>query len=375
MNTIKVMHLLLSLDIGGLETFVLSIVKKADRTKFNTSVCSMSPNGKLVDEFKQTGTMISVVEKKQGIDYSLSLRLAKLLRQEQIQIIHTHNSCAWLYGGIAAKIAGIQLIHTEHSNPSLNEKRILLAERALAMITNTIICDSEDVANFMVHKQKIGTHKIKVILNGIDVEMFQKNIDIIAKRAEFHIDADELVIGSVGRLALVKDYLTLIKAFQTVKHKIGKCKLLIVGDGVLRAELEAYVDLNELKQNVIFLGSRRDVPEIIPIFNVFVLSSLSEGLPIALLEAMAAGIPVVATKVGGIPEVIIDGRTGLLVPSRSPEELAEAILAILLDRKKAVSMGIAGRGRVEEQFNLKNTSRRYEQVYDETINTAKSIGL
>jgi glycosyltransferase involved in cell wall biosynthesis len=252
---------------------------------------------------------------------------------------------------------------------------MLFAERSLAKITDTIICDSNDVANFMIYKQSINSKKIMVILNGIDVEKFQRNIDTTNKKAELQIGEDEMVVGSVGRLVQVKDYPTLLKAFAIITNKINKCKLVILGDGILRAELEAYVNENGLSKKVMFLGSRRDIPEMMQIFDVFVLSSVSEGLPIALLEAMAAGIPVVATMVGGIPEVVVDGGTGLLVPPQNPAVLAEAISSVLLDKEKARYMGTSGRHRVVESFNLSNTSQSYEQVYDETINTAKLIGL
>ena len=373
MSKVNIMHLLFSLDIGGLETFVLSLLKKMDRSSFNFSVCSMSAGTRLRSEFEQIGIPVFVAEKRQGIDHSLALRLGKFLRRERIHIVHTHNNGPWLYGGVAAKLTGAHLVHTEHSNPFSDRRKVLFGERCLAKITDTIISDSSKVANFMIHKQKIEPRKIETILNGVDVEMFQRNIDITAKRAEFQIGGNELVIGSVGRLVPVKDYLTLLKTFKIIVSKMKNCRLVILGDGVLRAELEAYTETEGLSQNVIFLGSRRDVPEIMPIFDVFTLSSLSEGLPIAILEAMATGVPVVATRVGGVPEVVVDGRTGLLVPPRNPEKLAEAIISILFDRGKIQLMGAAGRLRIEEKFNLTNTARSYEQVYHKVNGTVRNM--
>jgi len=250
----------------------------------------------------------------------------------------------------------VHLIHTKHSNLDPRQNRLLRAEHFLARKTDFIIADAQDVAKFMVEKQGMPLSKIKLIFNGIDIKRFS------AVKKEF--TKTKKTIGIIARLAGVKDHATLLSAFQIVNRKLPETELLIIGDGPTRNSLQSIADSQQLKDKVFFLGTRRDTPELMAQMDVFVLSSLSEGMSIALLEAMAAGLPVVTTNVGGNPEIVKDNETGFLVPPKNPELLAEKIITLLSDQKLAAAMGEMGRRRAEEYFSINKMARSYEQLYD-----------
>lgn len=359
------MYITDSLNIGGLEVLLLEFLKRIDREKYNPFVCTFTRNSVLIKEFQDIGVPVEVIEKRDGIDYTLPLRLAKVFKRDKIDLIHTHNVAPWLYGTVAAIITKIpHLVHTEHSNVSSNHKRLFIAEKYLAKYTDIIIADSESVANYLINKQGISSKKVVTILNGIDIDKYRREIDVNRKRKEIGLNQNDLIIGIVARLVPVKNHLCLLKAFSLLKSKLGNVKLVIVGDGELRDDLERYVRDNELDKEVLFLGNRRDVPELLKIFDLFVLPSLSEGLSITLLEAMASGIPIVATDVGGNSEIIGNNEAGILIPPDSVETLFEAMLYLLTNKDRADKLGKAGIQRATQLFSLSHMVKRYEQIYE-----------
>lgn len=363
-KSINIMQIVFSLKIGGLENLVVNLVKKMDTAKYNISVCCLKEGGILRRELTDLGIPVFTEQKHEGVDYTLVFRLARLLKQKKIDLIHTHNPAPWLYGAIAARIAGVKVVvHTEHSNLFSNQKRLMLAEKFLSKITDIIISDSEKVTQHLIDKQRISPQKIRTILNGIDIEKFQKEINIKNKKRELGIKEGGLVIGIVARLEPIKDHLTLLDAFNRISKKIPEVVLVVVGDGSLRESLKNRIEKLKIGDKVYFLGVRNDISEIIRIFDIFVLSSLSEGLSLSLLEAMAVGLPVVATDVGGNPEVIVDGITGLLVPPNDPESMAKAIIEILSNEKLSREMGLAGRKKIEEKFSLERMTLEYIDIY------------
>jgi glycosyltransferase involved in cell wall biosynthesis len=201
------------------------------------------------------------------------------------------------------------------------------------------------------------------IYNAVDVKDHAIKIDVQEKKRQLNISPDEKVIGIVARLVPVKNHRTLFAAFKKVRQACPKTRLLIVGEGPLDEDLRRFAaELGET-ENILFLGKRDDVRELLHIMDVVCLASLSEGLSLTLLEAMASARPAVATNVGGNPELVLDGLTGLLVPPRDPERMAEAIVALLRDDGRRRSMGEAGRRRVEEKFNIQNCVKEYEELY------------
>lgn len=363
MGALNVMQVTYSLDLGGAEIFLLHLVEKMDRARFRPMVCSFQSGGFLKPRFEALGVPVFEVEKKEGNDWRLYPKLARLFRKERVDIVHTHNSYMWLYGAPVGRWAGARIVHTEHSNIPKEKWKMKWASKGLARITGKMIADSKNVSDYMIHETGLPSQKIRVIYNGIDLERFERKTDVLAARRRLGLAEKDRVIGIVARLAPVKNHALLIDAFRVVVKQTPHVKLLIVGDGELRKDLEKQSERLGLGKQVEFLGAREDIPEILPLMDLFVLSSESEGLSISLLEAMAAGLPVVATRVGGTPELVLHGETGLLVPSGRPLDLADTIIRLLAQPALVAQYGRAGRERARRFFNLKRMVSEYEGVY------------
>ncbi|MBI4639350.1 MAG: GT4 family glycosyltransferase PelF [Candidatus Tectomicrobia bacterium] len=361
----KILHVTSTLDMGGVEKLIFELVTHMDSSKFQPMVCAFQGGGCFQDKLESAGIPVFVVEKKEGINYSLLFKLAKLFNHLDIDIVHTHNIYPWLYGGIAAMLSGKKtLVHTEHAINSTKSKPLLLARKGLSCVTSKIVSDAAWVSESLIRLCKVNSDKIILIPNGIDTLRFE-SIDPHFSRKIFNHNLlwNKKVIGNVSRLAPVKDHETLIRSFALVEERHPEACLAIVGEGPERPELERLAWQMNLNPKVSFLGLRNDIPELLSAMDIFVLSSLSEGFPVALLEAMAAGLPVVATDVGGNREIVVHGETGLLVPPKSGNELAEAISYLLSNEREAAKMGQAGRKRVRQLFSFDKMIERYEAVY------------
>jgi sugar transferase (PEP-CTERM/EpsH1 system associated) len=359
----RVLHLLNQLDTGGAECLVLNLARKVDRARFTLLVGSLAGEGDLSPEFHRLGVPTYPLHRRPGLDVSLVPRLVRLMRRERVDVLHTHNVTPWLYGGLAARLARVRLCHTEHSNLFPEQKRLALAERGLAYLTKVVISDSERVRQHLVERQKLPPDKVVTVVNGIDVEAFGRAVDKAAGRRALGLPPAGLVVGTVGRLVPVKDHLTLLAAFETIAAGRQDVHLVVVGDGPERASLEARVREARLEGRVWLLGRRRDVADLMGLFDVFVLSSVSEGLPLTIIEAMAAGLPVVATDVGGNSQAVRDQVTGYLVPPSDPAALARAIARLLDDPPLRERLAHEARHSARTTFDLAVMARRYEEAW------------
>jgi glycosyltransferase involved in cell wall biosynthesis len=330
-------------------------------------ICVFIPNGRLQPEYEKTGIPVYVVEKKPGLDIFFPFRLAKQMRSIKPDIVHTHNHNAWLYGGMAARLLNLRLVHTEHTSPDYNAERWYLIEKFMSFFTDRITTVSRSVGRFMADVEGISAGKITVVHNGIDYSSYNRQTDIQAKKLEFGIRPSDVVVGNVARLFPNKDQQMLLEAFRIVVDKIPYARLLIAGDGPLKNDLLAKREQLKLTDNVSLLGNRRDIVELLSVFDVFVLPSIKEGLPMTILEAMCCNAAVIATDVDGNPEVVVDGETGYIVPARKPAVLAEKIIELLQDKDKANLMGRAGRRRVEQEFSFGKMVKGYTDVYEKVL--------
>jgi len=349
-----------SLAVGGIETLILRICKKLDKEKFSAQICVFEVNGGLQNEFEAAGVKTHVIKKNKGIDFWLILKLMLLFRREKINAVHAHNQSAWLYSSVAAKLLNIPLIYTEHT--IIDKSSWLPVERLLSKITFQITTVAASVANFIIKKAAVPARKVKVLYNGIDAVAY--NTGLALKREDFFLKDTDFVIGNVASLLPKKNHKTLLLSFELVLKKIPQAKLLIAGDGPLRQELISLSESLGIKDSVFFLGIRKDIARVLRVFDVFALSSIREGFPMVLLEAMAAGLPVVATNVDGNPELVLDGETGLLVPPNDPAALAGAIIRIFEDKILARQMGIKGKGVVMSRFVFDDMVKEYEKTYE-----------
>ncbi len=306
-------------------------------------------------------------------DLAALIRLYFIFLRERFDIVHTHTAKAGFIGRIAAKLSGARLvIHTPHGHDfygyfgSLGSRFVIILERIAALFADKIIVFTGIEKMDMLKYHICGAGKIKVIQSGLDFSRFDKvTADTIEKKAEFGIGPDDFIVGMVGRLESIKGCEYFIDAAKIVLGVFPQARFLVVGDGSLRNSLEERSRSLNMEKNVIFAGWREDIPKILPILNVLVLASLNEAVGRVLLEAGAVGIPTVATAVGGIPEVIKDGKTGILVPPEDAKAMARAVIDLLKDKDKRSAMSSAARDWVRSNFNEKRMAGDISNLYKE----------
>jgi glycosyltransferase involved in cell wall biosynthesis len=304
-------------------------------------------------------------------DWRALCHLIRIIRAGNYDIVHTHTSKAGFLGRIAARYCKIPaVVHSPHGTvlegyfSSVVTKIYAYLERLTAPLAQYIIClTTREIDQYIA--AKIGQRKqYTVIYNGINIAMFSKMTQTRQDvRNSLHLTSDSIVCITVGRLVPVKGQIDLINAFPKVVAEHSNTHLLIVGEGELREELENHVHKLGLSQNIHFLGWRSDIPNLLGASDVFVLPSLNEGLGLVLIEAMAQRLPAIATLVGGVPEVVEDGKTGLLVPAQSPDALAQAMNQLISSPTQRAKMGEAGYQRAITVFSIESTVEKTENIY------------
>lgn len=370
---IRVLHLNYSLDIGGIETLLLNICRRMNPAQFQTAVCSMQSDGQLKSEFVQAGIPVFEIPKEEGVTPAVSWRLASLCRREGIHLLHSHNYASWFYGVLSRWCgSGARIVHTEHSRVEGALRRRILAERVLSHWTGRVVAVSESVSTFLGETVKVDSTRLRLVPNGVDVERFRERTKGLEKRKELGITEQRTLIGIVARLVPVKRHEVLFRAFKRVEQVYPNTTLLVVGDGPLRTSLISLA--HELGiRSVMFLGNRRDIPELLECMDVFTLCSESEGYPITLLEAMAAGKAVVATSVGGCKEIIRDGINGILVPAGDSEAFADALEKMLSSKELRLRLGSNARKEALQSYNLQSAVEAYENFYRELFQARRGI--
>ena len=367
MEKIKILQLITELDIGGAEKVLLSFIRKLDRDKYNVMVAYMKGEGKLVEDFREAGVKVFNLKMRNRADLGAVIRLYRLLKRENIQLLHTHLIQADICGFLAGKMAGIPIIISTKHNPDEFRKKFSIPvwlDGIFANHSDRIIAVSYAVKDFLINWEKISKDKFTVIHNGIDLEEFNINIDISKKKRQLGINLSSKVLGSIGRFNEQKGYKFLLKAISEILENVPDVRFIFVGDGPLRRELEKMTRELKVDQNVIFTGIRRDIPEIFSIMDVFIMPSIFEGLPLILLEAMAMGKPVIASRVGGIPEIVRHEVTGILVEPANPSAIANSIVKLLKDPVGAKRIGDSGREEVKRRFTIDTMTEKIEALYN-----------
>jgi len=365
MSKENILYIIWSLSQGGAERVVINLAKGLDRTRFNPMVCCLNEKGEFANELEDIGIPVIPLHKKGKLDIVVINRLIAVIKQYQIDIVHTHLFGSNLWGRIAAILARVPVIIATEHNVDVQKTRFhLTIDRWLSRRTDKIIAVSNKVKEFYVGKG-ISADKIEVIYNGIEITKSPSHqVTRSPVKDELEIRDGEVVLAVVGRLVPQKGHRYLFEALGLLNGKY-RFKLLVVGEGPMKDSLWSIVNSLLLKDKVIFTGMRKDVRNILGITDILILPSLREGLPIVALEAMASGVPVVATKVGGTPEVVEDGITGLLVESENPFALAEATNRLFNNRGLARKLGENGYKRVKEMFSLEKMVEGHQRVYEE----------
>ena len=367
-------HIIHRLDYGGLENGLVNLINRMPAARYRHSiVCLTDYNPEFRRRIRQAGVEVVALHKRDGHDLALYGRCWSLLRRLQPAIVHTRN-LATLEMQLPARLAGVRArVHGEHgwncALALLNPRHHQL-QRWLHPLVGHYIALSGEIAHYLEHQAGVAPARISRIINGVDSERFQPGQDRSPLPPGF-ATPEALVIGTVGRLETVKDQITLVRAFIRLAEQrpdaSQRLRLMIVGEGSLRAELERLLNAAQLPEWVWLPGARDDVPELLQAMDLFVLPSQSEGISNTILEAMACGLPVIATAVGGNAELVVEGETGQLVPASNPEALATTIGAWLDQPERLRASGAAGRRRIEERFSMDAMVAAYLNVYDTVL--------
>jgi glycosyltransferase involved in cell wall biosynthesis len=368
---LKVLQLIPTLDRSGAEKQMVLLATGLPGDRFQVEVAALSRLGPLEAELRAAGVPVTPLGKRFKLDPWALVRLVRFLRARRFDVVQTWIFAANTYGRVAARWARVPVVVTAEMAVDLwKSPRELAIDRFLSRRTDRVVGNSRAVVDFY-RRNGIPDDRLALIPSGIGVEE-PPAVDRAAIRAGFGWTGDAPLLLFAGRLAEQKGVGDLIDAIDLLQHVLPDLRVLIVGDGPLRAQLEATAHAYRLDRIVRFTGHRDDVPRLLAAADLLVLPSLYEGLPNVVLEAMRFSKPVVATAAPGTTEVVVDGTTGLLVPLRHPPALAQAIRTVIEDPALAQRLGQAGRARVESEFRAGTMIDRFAALYEEL---ARAKGL
>jgi L-malate glycosyltransferase len=361
-NRPNVLQVVLSLNPGGTERLVVELVKRL-RPELSMAVCCLDEEGAWGEGLRHEDINVVALRRREGFRPQLGRAIAKAAVQHGARVVHCHHYSPFVYASIARLWAPhLKIVFTEHGrlNDSGPSPKRRTANRVLAHAPRTVVTVSSELKQHLV-AEGFSTDRVSVIYNGIDVGPLP---DVAARtrvRQELGVDDRTIVIGTVARLDPVKDLPTLVRALGAPEAS-RPLTLLVIGDGPERGPIEAAARAAGVASFVRFLGHRDDARDLLAGCDVYANSSISEGISLTILEAMAAGLPVVATRVGGTPE-IVDTSCGRLVPSRDPASLAVTLSELAADASLRCVLGRAARARVEQRFTLDRMIAEYRDAY------------
>ena len=356
---------------GGTERQFVRLVRGINQNQYDIVIACLQRCGPLLSEVESLG--VSIVEFPIDSLYNskaakLFVQLVRFLYREQIQIVHTFDFYTSVFAVPAARIAGVPVVLA--SRRELLNLRSPWQQRAIRIacrLATGVVVNSRAAGHDMVGLESGRRRRIDVLPNCIDLDEFESKLSPGEIRRELGLSARSIVIGALGKLRPEKDLETFLLAARSILDAIPLAEFLVIGDGPAANKLKWLADDLHLSKSVHFLGERSDVPDLVAALDILVLSSYTESFPNAILEAMAMGKPVVATNVGGIPELVEEGQTGFLVPPRDPKAVADRVLSLCRDSARRLQMGRAARARVESTFTVHAVTARLEGIYARSL--------
>lgn len=360
----NILHLIETSGPGGAEKMLINLVESLVLGDYK-SIIGLMKDGWLSRVLSDLGYEILILPHTRSIDFKFARNLISVIKRKKIDVLHAHEFAMNAYGSMASAITGVPIVTTVHGKNYFGERlRRRLAYRFVSRHSK-MVAVSNDIADYLMKTIGICAKNIVTIHNGVRLDGFRKDGSARNRiRETLGLSDDQPLLGTVGNLYPVKGHIYLIKATAIVKKTVPDVKTVIAGRGELLDRLKVEVSRIGLENNIEFLGFREDIPQLMQAMDIFILPSLSEGTPLSILEAMASQIPVVATDVGGLSEIVENGKTGFLVPSEDPESLAEKILLVLENRELAGKMALEARKKVEKEYDLNIMVKKYVDLYD-----------
>ncbi len=369
-------HVIYRLGTGGLENGLVNLINNMPPEKYRHMIICLKGSTSFRNRLQRQGVDIIDLDKKEGQDWKSFLTFYRIIKKHQVDIIHTRNLAAIEYQ-LPAFLAGIKhRVHSEHGwdvfDPEGNNKKYQYLRRLLSPLIQVFIPLSKHLEDYLLNKVKISGKKIHRICNGVDTKSFYpRKTRQQLPDCPLVFDDKKTYIGTVGRMHGVKDQITLVKAFilllKNHPELSGQVYLLLIGDGPLKAEAIALLEKNQCLEYTWLAGERKDIADIMRVLDIFVLPSQAEGISNTILEAMATGLPVIATAVGGNPELVKDTETGLLVSPSNPQNMEKALFLLISDKEKRQQLGKNSYQRVLDNFSIQAMVNKYTNVYDSLI--------
>ncbi len=363
-----VCHVLFSLTVGGAEILAARLARRLSGSH-RSVFCCLDDIGPLGDQLRADGFTVNHLQRRSGLNLGSSNRLASLLRSEKVDVIHAHQFGPFFYGATARLLVRRPgLVMTEHgrSFPDPPRRSHFLFNRTVLRQGDRIVAVGEDVRRALIDNEGFPPGRVEVVYNGVDTGAFAESArhrDEV--RREIGVGAEDLVLMQVARLDPIKDHATAVRALGRVAERRSDVRLVIVGDGTEAGPIDDLIRGLGLGGHVIRLGVRSDVARLLGAADVVLLTSRSEGIPLTLIEGMATGLPVVSTRVGGVPEVVVEGETGLLAPAGDADALAARILRLAESPDLRERLGRAGRERARTSFDEGRMIASYDEIYGE----------
>ena len=370
MSNLKVLHLIPSLAVGGMERLVCDLVTARDKT--TTSIVCLNTLGLLGEQISHQ-VDVKVLHLSGGI-FSGIVNVYKELKKQKPQVVHCHNLQAHFYGSICAKLLGnMKVVLTKHGQ-HIPKTGLAAKINRITLKSSKTIGVSADITKLMNGWIYDGRYTAEYIANGAPLRSKKILNDEKITKHSLGLQDDYVCLGIVARLSKPKDHAILVKSIKALSRNYPNIHLLIIGDGPLKGDIEALIENLDASAQITLLGERQDIPDILNILDIFVLTSSSEGIPMTILEAMAAKLPVVATNVGGIPQIVIDGKTGFLVTNKQQKELSDALERLIVDPNLRAKFGRNGRTLLEKNYSIKQTMEKYEVIYTHLIDPNINVG-
>lgn len=371
---LRITYVIGSLEVGGTETQLVQLASRLPRERFDVEVWCLGRAGALGDSLAAGGVRVRELDLRSRRvahaprNLARMVRLWRAMRGRRPDVVHGLLYWAYVTGALTGRAAGVPVVVA--SRRSLGRfkeghRAMLLLEGVANRATDLVVANSEAVRADAIRQERLDPERVLVIPNGVDVERFAAQAAPV--RAELGVPADAPLVGVVANLIHYKGHLAFLDAWRRIRERRPDAHALLVGEGPMRAAIERRADELGVAGSVHLLGRRSDVPGLLAAMDVVAHPSEEEGSPNAVLEAMAAGRAVVATAVGGTPEAVLDGRTGLLVPPGDPEAMARAVTALLDDPARAGEMGAAARERVRSEFAVDVMVERYRSLYETAL--------